>query len=116
MESSTHKLLTLKISNNLNKNGVIDRENIERHKKKTPPTHGVSRQSLITWKMRSREGRRRPTAFLLLTTNHDKEKKKKRDKIEGRLTQEDTRLISLSRSLETSSFKQHKRRPKGGST
>ena len=62
-----------------------------------------------------KRGKKRLTAFLLLTTNHDKEKKK-RDKIEGRLTQEDTRLISLSRSLETSSFKQHKRRPKGGST
>lgn len=62
--------------------------------------------------MRSRKGRRRPMAFLLLTINHDKEKKK-RDKIEGRLTQEHTRLISLERSLETSSFKQYKRRPKG---
>lgn len=45
-------------------------------------------------------------AFFLLTTNHHKEKKKSRDKIKRRLTQKDTRLRSLEKNLERSSFKQ----------
>lgn len=38
MESSTHKLHTLKISTDLDKNGVTDGENTERHKKDTTHT------------------------------------------------------------------------------